>query len=366
MRRMSLLATLVLVLALLAPQTGSPAAISDAGRVLVFFSANDGVHGRELWRSDGTELGTSLVKDIRPGEKGSHPALFAVIRGRVFFAANDGRHGLRMWVSDGTSADTRLIEGSPAPLPEPWSGGGGAVARGSLYFTTHHQNKIWRTDGTAAGTVPFEGECLASARGVVFFVHNATSEVWRTNGTAAGTFMLQRLRHPSGLRAYPSFTDVGGTMIYEGRDVRHGHEPWKSDGTVRGTTLLKDIVPGPDSSGPSMRGGTVDRAFFVTSSVILWTSDGTSAGTVRVYRFRRWVGVLGGHPVLATTLFFYASAAELGAELWKSDGTHDGTGIVNDINLGHPSSYPLGAAALDGDLFFQADDGSARIRAVED
>jgi ELWxxDGT repeat protein len=55
--------------------------------------ANDGIHGRELWRSDGTEEGTYLVKDILLGEGSSEPAMLTSASGRLYFVARDGVHG---------------------------------------------------------------------------------------------------------------------------------------------------------------------------------------------------------------------------------------------------------------------------------
>jgi ELWxxDGT repeat protein len=68
------------------------------GRVL--FAANDGTHGVELWRSDGTAAGTRLVRDINPGAH-SFPSYLAAAGNRVFFAANDGPSGFDLWKSDG-------------------------------------------------------------------------------------------------------------------------------------------------------------------------------------------------------------------------------------------------------------------------
>ena len=47
------------------------AAASGIDLILLVVAADDGVNGYELWRSDGTEKGTTLVKDINPGSAGS-------------------------------------------------------------------------------------------------------------------------------------------------------------------------------------------------------------------------------------------------------------------------------------------------------
>jgi len=60
---------------------------------IVYFSANDGSSGSELWRSDGTAAGTYMVKDIQPGSAGSAPIRLSVLGNQVLFFANDGTHG---------------------------------------------------------------------------------------------------------------------------------------------------------------------------------------------------------------------------------------------------------------------------------
>ena len=50
----------------------SPAALAAIGST-VYFIASDGTQGSELWKTDGTAVGTVLVKDIYPGALGSSP-----------------------------------------------------------------------------------------------------------------------------------------------------------------------------------------------------------------------------------------------------------------------------------------------------
>jgi ELWxxDGT repeat protein len=89
---------------------GLPPAYLTAAAGRLFFAADDGVHGLELWTSDGTAAGTRLVRDIAPGPASSNPDGLAAAGGLLYFSADDGVHGAELWRSDGTEAGTRLAQ----------------------------------------------------------------------------------------------------------------------------------------------------------------------------------------------------------------------------------------------------------------
>ena len=86
-----------------------PRYLTNVGGTL-FFSANDGTHGVELWRSDGTAGGTQMVDDINPGSGSSYPQYLTNVDGTLFFSANDGTHGFELWRSDGTAGGTQMVD----------------------------------------------------------------------------------------------------------------------------------------------------------------------------------------------------------------------------------------------------------------
>ncbi len=121
----------------------------------LYFAADDAVHGNELWRSDGTEGGTHLVKDIEPGSDGSYPANLTALNGEAYFSADSTGLGRELWRSDGTPTGTTLLRdiypGPSYSYPESLN-----AFEGHLYFTADDPTtgiELWSTDGVVTERV---------------------------------------------------------------------------------------------------------------------------------------------------------------------------------------------------------------------
>jgi len=128
----------------------------------LYFSATEGVNGRELWRFDGTSA--TLAANIVAGGQysSSNPNNLAVYGSKLYFSATDGVHGYELWSFDGTTAqmvaeinptpnpgngDDFLMDSSPSDL---------TVFNGLLYFSADdgaHGRELWSFDGTTASMV---------------------------------------------------------------------------------------------------------------------------------------------------------------------------------------------------------------------
>ncbi len=352
---------------------------------VAYFSADDGIHGRELWRTDGTAGGTFMVKDICPGACNSFPLYYVVATDRIYFAADDGEHGRELWRSDGTEAGTTLV----ADVEPGFRGAGydGFLALGtSIVFAARTQTggcDLWRSDGTALGTMSIADLCpsLLRALGTNGFFSADTPgtgrELWSTDGTPGGTQLVLDINPGNGGsidedQFRPSgalYAAVGlSRLFFVANDGTSGRELWSSDGTPSGTQPVKDIATGAPDSTPTfltMSGGSL---FFRADDGVhgneLWKSDGSEIGTTLVKDIDS--DSFGSAPRLLRdvdgVLFFAASDTDHGGELWRSDGTETGTTLVQDINPGTASSMItspfFGAAAGGSNLYFFADDGT--------
>ncbi|MBJ7357681.1 ELWxxDGT repeat protein [Nocardioides sp.] len=359
----------------------------------VFFTADDGIHGRELWRSDGTPAGTVLVADVDPSTDDyySAPRYLTAVDGALFFTADDGIHGRELWRSDGTAGGTVLVENiDPGTYDGYYSGPRDLTAvAGTLFFTADdltHGRELWKSDGTADGTVlvkdintdTYDGGAAGSyganltAVGDTLFLtadDGATgAALWRSDGSAEGTVLVKDV-DPGfyGYAGVRNLTAMGGTLFFASVDGTTGYELWKSDGSADGTVLVKDVRPGGSSSYPSNLTTADGTLFFTAASSTtgyeLWRSDGTAAGTVRVRDLGP--GAYYGSYVyeleaIGSNLFFTADDGTTGRELWKSDGTGSGTALVRDIEPGADSSYLDGLTAVGSTLFFTAVESTGR------
>jgi ELWxxDGT repeat protein len=352
----------------------------SAGELVFFDALDESVGYYELWKTDGTADGTTRVAGGMNG-----PWLgddYTILGDRVFFNAGSGNQG-QLWTSDGTEAGTHLVK----DLGPPNVGSSVRsllVLGGSIYFVGEdgiHGRQLWKSDGTEVGTLPiteirkglqnsiFGG--LAESRGLLFFTADDGAsgfEPWVSDGTAEGTRRLGDLV-PGRESSYPTqFTTFGDRTLFWTSDGRGLYTLWATDGTPDGTT---PILTADEASGPSSAQGMVvagDFLFFTADDAAggreLWRSDGTPSGTQRVldinpgpssgleYDWNHLIAV-------GRDLYFVADDGVHGQELWRSDGTPEGTALVRDIGVDGRASYIGPLVNVFGTVFFEADSGIA-------
>ena len=341
----------------------------------LFFSANDGIHGTELWKSDGTIAGTSMVKDIRSGSGGSSPAFLTNVGGTLYFRAQDGINGDELWKSDGTEAGTVMVKDI---RPGSFSSNLAQLTNvnGTLFFRAAdgiHGYELWKSDGTEHGTIMVKDigsgtgaswpANLTNVSGTLFFTANDGNhghELWKSDGTETGTMMVKDIRYGTRDSSTRYLSNVAGTLYFSANDGSHGHELWKSDGTDVGTKMVKDIWIGTGAASPRPMTNFAGTLFFTANKgsggYTLWKSDGTEAGTIEIANVRSEAGAA---PAFSSAnvdgqLFFRGNDGTHGYELWKSDGTEAGTVLVKDIRSGIVSSFPRYLTNVCGTLFFRA------------
>ena len=312
---------------------------------VLYFTADDGTHGRELWKSDPRSGETKMVMDLNPGADSSSPRGLVNFQGRLYFAATTPTFGRQLWVydpgSDKTERVTDATSGAGATMPASLTPVGPF-----LFFTAD--------DGTRGRELWFHRR--RKAGNAVDIVKDITPGPTDPHGSTPPL----------------NLTVVGDTLFFSANDGSTGYELWKVDtvgvpaGTKPVATLVRDIAPGPDTSLPADFVSFKDKLFFtvqdnaVAPGRRLWQSDGTTAGTkiVDPNVIVLTPGTGGGRTLVPVDdkLFFPGSASlGDGAELFVTDGTV--TGFVKDIYPGFRTSNLSQLTKVFGVLFFSARDG---------
>jgi len=341
----------------------------------LFFTRTDYENdtGNELWVTDGTEEGTHIVKDINLGEKSSVPQQLTNLRNKLFFTANDGIHGREYWTTDGTSSGTVMLQ----DIWDGENDGAGQSSSNlitgndeyAIFFGIDSNRVIqcWRSDGTSEGTFPITDlpqwdrfidsyrllyATATSTGGLYFFLKNEILdkyELWFTQGDKASTLLLD------------SFEDVPNGRLLVG-DKLFYYEGYSdnrtfrvSDGTLAGTLVLGNY--------------DIDDVFFAYKNwclfthsnheqgLELWRSDGTLSGTTIIRDIDEGSGGVNpqGLSIIGEQLYFFAISPEAAQSIYSSDGSREGTMLFYDIydyNRGS-NIYDLQVGA--GQLFFTHD-----------
>ena len=312
---------------------------TDLGNLTLFFADHPDT-GVELWVTDGTPAGTHMVKDIYPGPDDSIFTADSTLRNmirvgdKVYFLADDGIHGRELWATDGTASGTYMVmdinnKGDSSSLIKDLT-----EFNNKLYFLVGDtgeplfQNQgLWVSEGTAATTrvvasPPIVGTWSGEVSGTMivfknnlFFVASGQDtsgqdtgyELWKSNGIS-GASLVMDIQPGTSDSGISQFTVVGNKLYFMADDGTHGREVWVSDGTTSGTNMVKDIYPEQE-----------DGAIQIN---IDWGSK--------------------RNPGFHDKLYFIGKAPQTGVELWVTDGTEAGTKLVRDIVPGPGSPFCLG------------------------
>lgn len=337
-----------------------PNNFTELGGSLVFFAwgGADLNNAGYLWKTDGTENGTTILKEIynHNYESGSKPYSGEIVKTptHLFFEGqskvpNTTSIQREIWKSDGTVAGTVKIKSFLGGN----QGDGGTkeslydifdmeYCNGLVFFTMtdNASNKIdlWKTDGTEAGTVRIYENCQSQIQSynnqIYFFIagvpdqyNNVSYSMRRHNGTSGG--FVKSIGSSTAAKV-PRFFGVAnnlllfaadGTIVVNGNNVNSGMELWKSDGTGAGTAIIKDINPENPNSFPDPFSSGKDAIQYSNKSVYLGANFNLPNLDTRSIIYNN-------------ILYFNADDGINGSELWKSDGTQEGTVLVKNTATG--------------------------------
>ena len=330
----------------------------------VYFVGTDNSDDTHLWRTDGSLSSTTPV--TFDGTRIANPANLTVSDGMLYFVGSDDQGVRHIWESDGTGAGTTTVMSlASTDHTSPQL----SIANAALYFnlSTETASELWKkeagraaervaeTPGWIEQIVPADSNIFLHVREVVGEMDGrpwVSHSLWVSDGTKMGTSQLTDNYASS---AFAS----GDRLFFLGYAEETGEELWVSDGTQAGTYMVKDIVVGSVGCGGNdgIHPVAYDEGIYFAAEDsdgvnVLWKSDGTEAGTVRIS------GIHGDPLASVNGRVYFANTDGMGTELWQSDGTVEGSVRISDINPGPGSSlakYPASVAG--GKLYITANDG---------
>ncbi|MEM7113985.1 MAG: ELWxxDGT repeat protein [Chloroflexota bacterium] len=322
-------------------QEGMPARgfsqLTVAGDKLYFVGGD-----HELWRSDVTEVGTAVLKPFSATSRlRDLTAVGDDLYFTVHFESSLGWEG-QLWYSDGTDTDPIYLKTLDFSTRD------GFVAAGEhLYFHLDNE-QLWRSNGTAEGTIqlsdpdPFNTRYVELVGTPTHLFFSYVSELWKLD---PATDVMQPLLTDGSLLEIRMGVFENDTTLYFSSCCRDGTLLWKTDGTLEGTLEIATVNENPSRwtyhiSNMTMHGDTLYFSAYqrdIESSEIdelLWRSDDTSSGTYVIKKLLPEVNSSSISSLTAAGSYFYfvGNDKSRGKELWQSDGTTDGTVLLTSFS----------------------------------
>lgn len=276
------------------PSTSSSLAAGSSPRNFIvydgflFFSADDGTNGRELWRTDGTASETIMVADIFPNNlnsqfgKDSNPSYFIEFNNELFFTARGYDVGLNQ-ITGNELYKYSVLNGRELVkdiYPGNLNNGFGTsnpfvILNNQLFFmaqdgtTGNNQFELWRTDGTENGTTKalnlanlgglslenfISNKDFAILNNKLFFEHNS-QRIWVTDGTPANTLQITGNGANNTPVNHTNFQPVvfNDEIYFDGNYPTQGVEVWKIKDSSLSVNMVENgfdliVYPNPTTS----------------------------------------------------------------------------------------------------------------------
>lgn len=349
---------------------------------LIFFtsSQNSSSYYLQVWKSDGTEVGTGIVKSIEDMHYNMSDGYYdfdkrsLAIDNQGYFIIrrllnNRSNYTTELWKTNGV--ETTLVKNI---LDESYNtfkkGSNLADFNGKLIFIFDN-SQLWLSDGTNAGTnilktFSINYDLYNKKWGILnnkfYFSASTTTdyELWQSDGTSAGTTLFKDL-NPSGNANPNYFITINNKLFFKANN----DELWQSDGTETGTTFVLNI-PKPVNSAdlyrvtPEFVYTSNNQLYFsnydATNDFELWKSDGTiqNTGLLKNITTRSKGSNASDKKIKVGNIWYFSAIDHRGTELWKSDGTPEGTTIVKDITAGGFSTFIREIVAVGNVVYFTA------------
>jgi ELWxxDGT repeat protein len=285
--------------------------------------------GTELYKTNGTQAGTSLVMNLNPNFSGSsNPSNFTVFNGELYFTADDGVHGRELFKTDGTTIT--LVKD---------------INVGSGSSSNHSDNMMAMLEGN--GFLYFFAEDISGTG----------YDLWKTDGTEIGTVKVSELNtnESSGLNL--NFKKLGNNLFFVYTDNNTGHrEIYKYEPISNNQTSVLNVYPANDTSGYLYLTIFDNKLFTVADGKLYYTNGATNnfviLGTTGITSFDKLT-------VLNDELFFFGNTATFGNQdvykcYYSAGDTDYRVELVYNFNAGGNNfEKPIaGYLANDGNPYF--------------